>query len=84
VLSQQAFRNIPTKAEQFSTVLKQGAFADERFIYGKYEIKTYSLSDFFVETWTNLTTHEIDKIVVLENEEEWSGFLESVKLRTLF
>jgi len=84
MFSPETFHKIPTKAEQFTAVLQYGTLADERFIYGKYEIKIYSLSDFFVEVWTDLKSNEIERIEVLDKEEAWSGFLESVKLKALF
>lgn len=76
----QEFKLIPTRAEKFSTLLCNGTLVDERYIYGKFEIQLYSLHDFFVEVWTDLQSHELDKILPLDSEESWFGFLQSVSL----
>lgn len=79
----QEFKLIPTRAEMFSTLLCNGTLVDERYIYGKYEIQLYALNDFFVEVWTDIKRNELYQIVPLESEQNWKGFLDSMKLEAL-
>lgn len=82
-ITQSQFDNIIPRVEQLNLLLREGTVVDERYIYGKYEIQLFSLSNFYVEVWTNLVTQEFEKVVSLQSEDDWSGFLGSVKLSLL-
>jgi hypothetical protein len=70
--------------ERTALLWSQGDFIDERIIYGKYQIKMYSMKNFFVEVWIKLKPLEIEKVHAIDCEKDWSGYLNGMKIADLF
>lgn len=63
-----------------SILWENGTFIEDRIMYGKYKICTYSLFDFFVEVFYDIHDNSIKRINALEDEIDWKGYLDSINL----
>lgn len=61
----------------------KGDYIDHRVQYNKYKIVIYSLGNFYVEVFYDVHNNEIKRINALENEQDWTGYLESINLEYL-
>ena len=60
---------------------KKGQFLQDRVVNNRQQVKIYSLFNFFVEVWVNLkNVQELEKIIALETEMDWNGYLGSICL----
>ncbi|HYV92763.1 MAG TPA: hypothetical protein VE978_13290 [Chitinophagales bacterium] len=82
-MSANEFNTIQNINDRADIVWAHGKPVDERVNYRKYTIAIYSLFDFYVEVWLTATQEAIEKVHALESEEDWKGFLESVRLKHL-
>jgi hypothetical protein len=76
------FRQL-TSLQQMEILFDQGRELLSR-IFVFYNIRLYSLSDFFVEVWYRQTTNKIDRIVVMGIDSVIDLYENQIKLNDLF
>jgi len=62
-----------------ATVSDLGILIEERMV-GKSQVKIYSMKDFFVEMWIDFKNSKIQKVHALDNEPDWSSYLDEMDL----
>ena len=79
ILSISEYNNL-TLDQKGEILFTKGDYIDHRVQYHKYKIAIYSLGNFYVEVFYDVHNNEIKRINALENEQDWTGYLESINL----
>jgi len=61
----------------------KGTHIDERVIYNKHTVVMYALFNFYVEVYYSVKDNKIKEIKALKSDEDWEGYLKSIKLEHL-
>ena len=69
--------------DKASLLWENGSFVEDRVQYNKYKVCTYSLYNFYVEVFYDISNNKIKRITALETESEWHGYLSSINLNYL-
>jgi len=81
-MSPEQFRKLKS-VQQMEMLFDQGIELMSRvFIF--YNIKLYSMNEFFVEVWYMQTTNRIDRIIVLTMDEVLEIYESKIRLDDLF
>jgi hypothetical protein len=81
-MTPEQFRQL-TSLQQIELLFDQGRLLMAR-IFVFYNIRLYTIGDFFVEVWYRQTTNKIDRIVVLGLDSVIDLYENQIKLSDLF
>lgn len=69
--------------ERTSLLWKEGTYLHIRSIYNKHRIALYGLYNFFVEVYYSVKNNEIEEVKAILNEEDWDGYMDSIRFEEL-
>ncbi|MCX6182065.1 MAG: hypothetical protein NT150_09080 [Bacteroidetes bacterium] len=70
--------------ESYLLLSRHGVMLDEVTIYGMLRLRLYSFHNFYVQVLFNKHDHKLLEVKALQDEDDWSAYLETKDLKSLF